>query len=281
MSRAVNGPVGSALFAEGQGRGPGAGLVVCRPAADPGQEDEDGEEGEGGHAAGAPGLADEAVEPFETEAAEPAGRARGDAGHEVEGAADAEGDGDRQLVPVLVDPDILAGMAVGDEEQVGAGRGEALADLRPVGLGGRAGIGAGDGQAGVEAGQLGCGAFGHAGRGAEEVDAPPLLRGPLAETVDAVGAGDALGQGDPGEAGGPEDADTVRCAKVGCGQNFREGGLAARGHDEFGVDGADLAGAGRGVFPFLAPRSRLRDPGADGVKGLLEIDAVDAHAQNL
>ncbi len=264
-----------------EGRPPGASLLLCWPEADPFHQYHQREEGEGGHAARAPGLADEAVEPFEAEAAEPAGRARGDAGDEVEGAADAEGDGDRQLVPALVDPDVLAGMAVGDEEQVGAGRGEALADLRPVGLGGRAGIGAGDGQAGVEAGQLGGGAFGHTGRGAEEVDAPPLLRGPLAETVDAVGAGDALGQGDPGEARGPEDADTVRRTQVGCGQNLCEGGLATRGHDKFRVDGADLAGAGRGVSPSLVPRSRLRDPGADGVKGLVEIDAIDAHAQNL
>ena len=72
----------------------------------------------------------------------------------------AEGDGDRQLLPMLVNPDVLAGMAVGDEEQVGLGRGEVLADLGPVGAGGRAGVGAGDGQAGIETGQFGGGALG-------------------------------------------------------------------------------------------------------------------------
>ena len=32
---------------------------------------------------------------------------------------------------------------------------------------------------------------------------------------------------------------------------------------------------------FLGLRSRLRSPSADEIKGLLEIDTVDAHAQNL
>ena len=44
------------------------------------------------------------------------GRAGGDAGDEVEGAADAERDRDRQLFSVLLNPKVLAGMAVGDEE---------------------------------------------------------------------------------------------------------------------------------------------------------------------
>ena len=62
---------------------------------------------------------------FEAEAAQPERGAGGDAGDEVEGAADTERDRDRQLLSVLLDPDVLAGMAVGDEER------DRLA-LRPV-----------------------------------------------------------------------------------------------------------------------------------------------------
>ena len=129
--------------------------------------------------------------------------AGGDAGDEVEGAADTERDGDRQFLSVLLNPDVLAGMAVGDEEQIGRRGGEMLADLRPVGLGGRAAVGAGDGQAGIETGQFGGGAFGHAGGGAEEEDPPPLQRGPFTEAVDGVGAGYALVQGGPRTAAQP------------------------------------------------------------------------------
>ncbi len=83
--------------------------------------------------------------------------AGGRRGKEGEGAADAEGDGDRQFLSVLVNPDVLTGMAVGDEEEIGAGGGEMLADLGPVGVGGGAAVGTGGGEAGVGAGKLGGG----------------------------------------------------------------------------------------------------------------------------
>ena len=91
------------------------------------------------------------------------GAARGDAGDEIKGAADAKSDRDRQLLSVLVNPDVLAGMAVGDEEQIGGRGGQALADLGPVGLCGRAAVATCDAQTGIEAGQFRGGALGDAG----------------------------------------------------------------------------------------------------------------------
>ena len=122
-----------------------------------------------------------------------------------------------------------------------------LPDLRPVGLGGRAAVCAGDGQTGIEAGQFCGGAFGHAGGGAEEEDPPPLRGCPFTEAVDGVGAGYALVQAYTGQPRSPEHADTVGRTEIRCRQRLCEGGMAARRHDEFGVDGADLAGEGRGV----------------------------------
>jgi len=112
-----------------------------------------------------------------------------------------------------------------------------------------------------------------------------LRGGSFTDEVNAVGAGYAFGQADSGQACGPEHADTVGRTEIGVCERLREGGMAPPGHDELRVDGADLAGERRGVrnciraLPGL--RSRLRDPVADNVKGLPEVDAVDADAQNL
>ncbi len=112
-----------------------------------------------------------------------------------------------------------------------------------------------------------------------------MRSGPLADVVDAVGAGYAFVQAYTGKARGPEHADAVGRTQVRRCQYLGEGGIAARGHDEFRVDGADLAGERRevrgGIFSGFGVRSRLFDPDANAIKSLLEIDAVDAHAQNL
>ena len=72
-----------------------------------------------GHATPAPRLANKAVQPFEAEFLHPPRGTHRHAGNEVEGAANAESYGHRQLGAMAVDPKVLLGVAIGDKQDVG------------------------------------------------------------------------------------------------------------------------------------------------------------------
>ncbi len=62
------------------------------------------------------------MQPFDAQALHPCRRALCDAGHEVECAADADGDCGGEFMDMFADPDVLVGVPVGDKEDVGRSR---------------------------------------------------------------------------------------------------------------------------------------------------------------
>jgi hypothetical protein len=234
-----------------------------------------GEEvGEGELAAPAPGLGDEAVEPFELEAAHPEGGTGGAAGDVVEDAADADADGDVEGAEIAVEPELLAGGAVGDEDEVDrAVGGDHLAHRTVVAWVGGAGLGADDDEAGVAAGQAVGGLAGDAGGGAEQVPAVAALGGEGSEPLDQIGAADMLAEAAAEEAGGDEEADAVRHVERGAGEYLTEARVPAGGHDELGVGGGDDVGAA-----FLD--EALNEGDGLGVGDVVDGDAEDVEMRN-
>jgi hypothetical protein len=94
------------------------------------------------HPSPAPRLAHQAMKPFQPQPLQPARRTHADAGDKIKRAAHPHCHSHGQLVPVAVDPEILTRVAVGDKEQIGLSLVQALANGRPVGVGGAATVAA-------------------------------------------------------------------------------------------------------------------------------------------
>ena len=112
------------------------------------------------------------MQPFETQALHPARRTPRDPRHEVEGAAYAQRHGDRQLGAVAVDPEILFGVTVGDQQNVGLRALQPAHDGWPVGVVRAAAVRAHDEEARIAPSQHLGRAPGHAGRRAQQENAP-------------------------------------------------------------------------------------------------------------
>jgi hypothetical protein len=74
------------------------------------------------------GFADKTAKPFEADVSHPHWRAFAETGHCIDGSAHAMDDADGQVAVVLVDPTLLLGRAEGDDEEVGLGLYDPVAD---------------------------------------------------------------------------------------------------------------------------------------------------------
>ncbi len=98
-----------------------ASVSVChrsRPAPGLLPGNQQNEERQLDHSPPAPGLTQQAIEPFQTQTLHPTWRTPSNARHEVEGTADANGHVDRQFGAVAVDPEVLFGMAKGNQQDL-------------------------------------------------------------------------------------------------------------------------------------------------------------------
>ncbi len=81
---------------------------------------------------------------------------------------------------------------------------------------------------------------GHARLRPQQEQLPTLAGSPFSQQIDAIGAGDPLGQRPPLATGGPQQAHAIGQHQISVLQHSHELGLALRGHHEFGIGRAHL-----------------------------------------
>jgi len=213
---------------------------------------------------------EEAEEPLEAVFAHPDGGAAHGAGVEVEGGADANEDGNGELVAMIEHPALLLGSAEADPDDVGMGGVNHGADFG-VFLGGERAIrgteGAGDFVGGELTGEFDCEGVCDAGCAAIK----EMARGriPLPETEHELWAVDTTGEAKAVAAAEPDERHAVGDDEAGGGESGAELGVVA------GFGDAVHAGDGNVVAGVAA-----EDPGLHLGDDVGDLDGVDGRAED-
>ena len=178
---------------------------------------------------------------------------------------------------MAIDPEILARMPIGDEQNVRSSRIQPRPNLWPLGVGRAARVTAGDLQPGVAHSQNCRSTLGDAGRSSQKIDAPPAQRRPLTDVLNSIRAGDAFAQEAPLSARRPEHAGTVGHAQVCARQRRSKRRITPRIDEKLWIDGANLATWDAGTPGYAT----LHDPRIDQIERQGKINAVDCHTEDV
>jgi hypothetical protein len=190
----------------------------------------------------------ESEDPFGAALLHPHGCAGQAASKKIDGAAHADGDRNSEGAIVHVDPFFLLGTAKADEEEVGLGGEDAIANIFVIHLQEfveRRRIISSEFEFWVFLFGFGDSGFDGVGRGTEEEGAIAFFRGDLEEEWDEIGTGDAFGKRITEKFGSPHEWSAIAEDEVGIEKDAAEFDIV-RGLDEkIDIGGDEVMGPAR------------------------------------